>query len=598
MAAETSRSSSSSRPQLLSDEQMLRFLATGWLSLPLAPTGDPLHEKILKRTETFGREGEHSKPHVAQPGLGAGQRSTDDPQEEWTPPFEVYNVHPRIPEMREAVLEHPVVCGALRSVLGDDYALNTHRSVCFAGTSLPAHKDTQRFPVIVHRPRTVYIFYLPAGATLEMGPTSIIPLSHWLSRDQGDHTGSDYSSRQWASVSQDPACLAPSLTQHLCTAPAHQGTAVLLHHAIFHRGTLAVRKGRSGAALPRRPMIKLIFHRTRAPTAPSWQHDCAFDFATPTCSAEDAARLAVAAGCTEPDLLPAIESVWRWLLGTSHSTPATPAEGQQELAQISTLSARLYQTQRDGDEAMRVGAGYQLANLARHSSDALRSLLEVLDDGPEAGRRVAVQALAGAGRTVVAPLTCRLQALLVQTQEMEPLPIIVDDAGILEEVERQQQVVDSLANCAVALGEAAAAAPTDSDSEASAIESAPIGALIAAIELLQQRLERSRADASSPSVSATFNPFGRQDWTGEEFIEKTACLCCAVNLLDYRTLLVPILDRLTLDIAQRNQGAAANKLLDFGTQEPSRAVSWRWITSAKQRWRAAHLGPALPRSTR
>jgi hypothetical protein len=261
--APTSAAGASAPPKLLlTDDQMLRFLATGWLSLPLAPPGDPLHARILERAEQLGREGEHSMPLTQQPNRG----------EPWSAPFEPFNVHPRIAGMQD-VLDHPVMTGALTSVLGEDYALNAHRSVAFAGVSTSAHKDTQRFPVAVHRPRTVYVFYLPAGATLEMAPTAIIPQSHWLGRDQGDEPGTN-----WRSVANDPTALAPSLTEHLCTAPANQGkktgflshlyikaiflprqtrdkhrestpkidrfvegTAVLLHHAIFHRGSVTVR---------------------------------------------------------------------------------------------------------------------------------------------------------------------------------------------------------------------------------------------------------------------------------------------------------------------------------------------------------------------
>jgi hypothetical protein len=98
---------------------MLRFVTAGWLSLPLAPTGDPLHAEILARTEQLGREGEHSAPPT-EPRRGVLFDGS------WQAPFEVYNVHPRIAGMRD-VLDHPVMTGALTSVLGEEYALNMHR---------------------------------------------------------------------------------------------------------------------------------------------------------------------------------------------------------------------------------------------------------------------------------------------------------------------------------------------------------------------------------------------------------------------------------------------------------------------------------------
>ena len=251
----------------------------------------------------------------------------------------------------------------------------------------------------------MYIFYLPAGATLEMGPTVIIPQSQWLGRDQGESVNTD-----WSSVAKDPTSLAPSLTEHLCTAPANQGTAVLLHHAMFHRGSVSVRdpERRAGPDNPRRPMIKLIFHRTLAPTRPSWDHDPGFAFGG---DEQVSARMAAAAGCTELELTPAIESVWRWLTGTTQQLASSDGVGAGGLGRFMSnrLSEQLLRPQREGDEAARVGSGYRLARAA--SANAAQRLLHVLEHGPEAGRRVAVQALAAAGAAAVGPLVARIHQL-------------------------------------------------------------------------------------------------------------------------------------------------------------------------------------------
>ena len=139
--------------------------------------------------------------------------------------MDAFNVYPKIAELEPAVLRHPLVCGALRSILGERYAISAHRSLRFAtGKPQATHKDTQRWPVLSHRPRTVYIFYLPAGCTLQMGATAIIPQSNWLSRDRAD----------WSSVVASATNLAPSLSEHLCTAPPYQGEAVILHSALEH----------------------------------------------------------------------------------------------------------------------------------------------------------------------------------------------------------------------------------------------------------------------------------------------------------------------------------------------------------------------------
>lgn len=246
------RTASQQQPsrRLLSDEDMAKFLSTGFLSLPLGPPGDSLHHRVHRRAEELEALGQ----------------------------MDAFNIYPRIVELEPAVLRHPVICGALRSILGESYAMSAHRSLRFAtGKGQTTHKDTQRWPVLTHRPRTVYIFYLPAGCTLQMGPTAIIPQSSWLSRDRAD----------WSSVVTSATNLAPSLSEHLCTAPAHQGEAVLLHSSIFHRGTAAtslslqlVESNGRTSELPRRAMIKLIFHRTQAPSGePTWDHDPDFDWA-------------------------------------------------------------------------------------------------------------------------------------------------------------------------------------------------------------------------------------------------------------------------------------------------------------------------------
>ena len=148
-------------------------------------------------------------------------------------------------------------------------------------------------------------------------------------------------------------------------------------------------------------MIKLIFHRTRAPTAPTWDHQPGFRFD----SQAAAARMA-AAGCTEPELVPAIASVWQWLLGETAGFRAPSIE----TVDLDMLGGQLLLPQTDGDEAIRVGAGYRLAQSA--SDEAVARLVYTLEHGPEAGRRVAVQALGAAGSAaVVSVLVARIGEL-------------------------------------------------------------------------------------------------------------------------------------------------------------------------------------------
>jgi hypothetical protein len=112
-----------------------------------------------------------------------------------------------------------------------------------------------------------------------------------------------------------------------------------------------------------------------------------------------------AAGCTEPELVPAIASVWQWLLGETAGFRAPSIE----TVDLDTLGGQLLLPQTDGDEAIRVGAGYRLAQSA--SDEAVARLVYTLEHGPEAGRRVAVQALGAAGSAAVGVLVARIGEL-------------------------------------------------------------------------------------------------------------------------------------------------------------------------------------------
>jgi len=135
---------------------------------------------------------------------------------------------------------------------------------------------------------------------------------------------------------------------------------------------------------------------------------------------------------------------------------------------------------------------------------------------------VATQALAGAGANAVQPLVSRvraLQAALDDTarstkEEASQQPLTLT---------QQDELFDSLANCATALGEAAAA-----DAPPGSIES-PVDALIGAVRALQRVMPRTLAAAgagvatAAEETSLAFNPFGRQDCEG-------ALACCIVAL--------------------------------------------------------------------
>jgi hypothetical protein len=219
-------------PRLLSDAQVAEFLAVGFLSLPVNDVDPGIHARLHAQSQRSWRLS------GGEGGAGLGN-----------------NVWPALPDLGP-VLRSATVHGACTSLLGAHYTMSAHRHMHDSSRQgdQTYHKDTQRWPVLVHRPRTIYMFYVPAGATLSMGPTAVIPGSHLMSVDRADwsglHDGSDLSS------------LFPGAVEHKLTAPAHSGVAVLLHHSLFHRGT--ARLCPESPAEPWRPMFKFV-SQTAAP---------------------------------------------------------------------------------------------------------------------------------------------------------------------------------------------------------------------------------------------------------------------------------------------------------------------------------------------
>lgn len=163
------------KPVLLTDAQMQEFIRDGYLILqPDFPDG--FHEKVYRRVdESFEKSG----------GENPGN-----------------NLLPAVPELQD-VWDHPMVHGAFCSILGPDYYLHLHRHV---HESLPGsderrmHKDSlhnSRYCADQnrrhHHTRWMMAMYYPQDTPVEMGPTSVIPQSQYVtSRDQeGEHVFSN-----------------------------------------------------------------------------------------------------------------------------------------------------------------------------------------------------------------------------------------------------------------------------------------------------------------------------------------------------------------------------------------------------------------------
>ena len=173
----------------LNDERMRDFIVNGFLVVKTDLPPD-FHEDIYKQTEEmFENEG--------QPGN---------------------NLLPRIPAIR-AVLEDPGVAGALTALLGHNYFMYPHRFVHFnkpgrPGQSLHMDGMTRRR----HHTRWAMVMYYPQDTTEEMGPTGILPRSHY------------YGNRNRK---------VPPWGDLLGGVPMSgvAGTVNIVHYDLFHRGT-------------------------------------------------------------------------------------------------------------------------------------------------------------------------------------------------------------------------------------------------------------------------------------------------------------------------------------------------------------------------
>lgn len=150
------------------------------------------------------------------------------------------NLLPRIPEIGK-IFQDKTVSGALSSVLGEDYFMEPHRHCHYKAPGSDGqelHKDS--FTRRRHRTRRVLAFYYPQDTTEEMGPTSIVPGSHYYNTLAGAMERSK---------------------EKLLTVKA--GTVAIANYDIWHRGT-------ANTSDSHRYMMKFLFARMSEPSSPTW----------------------------------------------------------------------------------------------------------------------------------------------------------------------------------------------------------------------------------------------------------------------------------------------------------------------------------------
>lgn len=307
-------------PVLLDDGAMKRFIMQGYIVLkPDFPNGfnDMIYGKTAKVIEEGGNPAN--------------------------------NVLPAIPEL-QAVFDHPVVHGAMSSILGPDYYLHLHRHVHDnppGSKGQKMHKDSllnSRFAVDGnrrhHHTRWTMAFYYPQDTPVELGPTGIVPESQYLNVD------------------------APEGVDEL-PLTGEAGTVVIVHYDLLHRG-MPNRTDKT------RYMHKFLFTRMSEPTAPSWRHtDPTW---APTGHPQDAIW----------------QYMWNWHRG------ATPGESVTN-GSLKDLETRL----RDDAEVIGLTAAYALG---RHGKQAVDPLLTALRDDTAALPRNAAYGFNNIGAEAVPAL--------------------------------------------------------------------------------------------------------------------------------------------------------------------------------------------------
>lgn len=320
----------SNTPLLLTDEQMRTFITNGCLILK---TDFPreFHESLVEQLNTVYTE-------EGNPGN---------------------NLLPRIRELRK-VFDHPVVTGALTSVLGPNYMMHAHRHGHFNASSVAGgwHKDSYwgYDRMRNHHPQWAMVMYFPQDTPVELGPTGVLPGTQ------------NYQTRTFEANEQEGEVL----------ANGEAGTFALIHYDIWHRSTPNV------LGQPRY-MLKFEFMRTELPQTPSWNNQES-GWRKP-----EGLQLPIA----EHDLM--WEETWNWLSGQVGSLAGTVTSDPNR---ISELAEGL-----SGFEPDAINAAYELA---ASGPQGVEALLQALREGDKNASRIAAYGLSVAGSDAVAGLSTAL----------------------------------------------------------------------------------------------------------------------------------------------------------------------------------------------
>ena len=281
-------------PVLLSDEQVQRFIADGFIELQSDLASD-FHASV---TEELSFALKHESRWLGD------------------------NLVPRVPILEE-LLESPVLTGALQSLLGPEFAWTPHR---FPHNSEPIGRDpaTIKFDPFENQPamgegsisgsgwhqdghskggrsrwhtcRAINVFYFPHDTPIQMGPTRLLAGSHLY------------------------ATLRNVVPEQVVFGEKKAGSIIVADFDLGHAGT-------PNQTEESRYMLKFVALRMQNPKAPSWKHKNP-KWVTPS-------------GLATPDTLPSTwQSLWNWLRAVPRNEDIDPPPKSQMAQLLGALAAR------------------------------------------------------------------------------------------------------------------------------------------------------------------------------------------------------------------------------------------------------------------
>ncbi len=355
--------------RLLTDEQMRFYVVNGFISVKTELPAE-FHAGVFQRTnDIFKTEG--------NPGN---------------------NLLPRLPEIRR-VFRDPNVVGALTGLLGANYYMHPHRH-CHSNppgsTGQRMHMDgwNRRH----HHTRWAMAFYYPQSTPISLGPTGVVPGSHYNNTFDADAN------------EELPLC-------------GDAGDVTIVHYDLWHR---AMPNSCDGP----RYMMKFLFTRMQEPDAPSWRH------VANGAPAHDGWKHS-----NDRTLL--WNHLWDWHRGrpSANGLNASVADVARELD--------------DEHENTALNAAYRLARIG---TPAIPTLSNFLDDESESVRRNAAYGLSAIGAPAVPGLVERLGHDAAQAVQIladigggaeEAVPRLVDTLED-EDPEVRRWSAEALGNVALA----------------------------------------------------------------------------------------------------------------------------------------------------